>query len=765
MPAVPPEPQPLILVVEDDAGAATLQKRRLERSGFRVVGAASVTEAIAMLATDRIDLVVMDYRLGGTTGLDLHRQMKVAGFDVPVIMVTGTTDDAVVVEAMRAGIRDFVVKTTDYLDYLPEAARGIINQTAVAPDRSIGDLHGVRILIVEDDEGTAELERRLLERSGYHVAVAHTAADALRAVHAGDVDLMLLDLRLDGGASGLELYESLHAEGFGVPTIVVTGFPDELVAIRALRAGIRDFVPKSSEYLEYLPRAVDRVAEQVRIERRLVVSELRLASIVGTTMDAIVMCDEKLKIVLFNRSAEEMFGVSARDALGEPIGRFMPGLEPGGRAERHEAGERVRERVELDAVGPHGRQIPIEVSVSEVLVHRKRFFTVIARDISERRQSEAELREADRRKDEFLGMLAHELRNPLAAITNAAEVLDRTLDDARALKLTAVVKRQAQALGRMVDDLLEVSRITLGKIRLSKEPLLLSQVVARAAEGIRDTMTRNGQLFDVQIQPDPVWLDADALRLEQVMSNLLSNAAKFTPAGGRIQITGARENGAAVIRVRDSGIGMEPALVPKVFDLFVQADTSLARTQSGLGIGLALVRQIVTLHGGQVSAFSAGLGEGSEFVVRLPALPDERPATRGERRADTPDRRRLHVLVVDDQPDMADCVALLIETMGHRASAVYDGASAVEASRRETPDLMFVDIGMPVMNGYDVARQIRSVPELAGMRLVALTGYGRDEDRTRALEAGFDLHLTKPVTDETLRAVLVEFAPRAAGGS
>jgi PAS domain S-box-containing protein len=752
---------PLILIVEDDVGSATLQRRRLERADFRVQVVADVKSAMAALHHGGIALVVMDYRLGSTTGLDLHRQMKAVGFDVPVIMVTGSSDDAMVIEAMRAGIRDFVVKTTDYLDYLPDAARGILNQAVAVPEPTSHGHRQTCVLVVEDDPGVAVLERRQLERAGYAVDVAGTVDQAMESIRRGTVNLAVLDLRLAGGVSGLDLYERIKAEGWNIPAILVTGFPDENIAIRALRAGIRDFVPKSSEYLDDLATSVDRVVAQTRVERKLLDSELRLASIIGTTMDTIVMCDEELAIVLFNHSAEEMFGCGAGDALGQHLDRFMPDLKLRERSDGPPGadGDRVRRRVELDAVRANGERLPIEVSVSEVIVHDRRLYTVIARDISERQRIEAELREASRRKDEFLGMLAHELRNPLAAIMNAGEVLDRSLQDPRSLRLTAVVKRQARALARMVDDLLDVSRVTLGKIRLSKEPVVLGQVVGRAADVARDIIGKSGHQFDPRIDPEPIWLEADATRLEQVLSNLLNNAAKFTPAGGHITLSAGREGQDAVIRVRDTGVGMAKALLPKVFDLFVQADASLDRSQSGLGIGLALVRQVVLLHGGDVAAFSEGPGTGSEFVVRLPAMPEERAPRRVEAEPPLAANRRMRVLVVDDQPDMADCVALLVETFGHQARAVYDGATALAVSRSEAPDVMFVDIGMPGVTGYDVAREMRLRPEGSHVRLVALTGYGRDEDRTRALEAGFDLHLTKPVADATLRGVLAELAP------
>jgi PAS domain S-box-containing protein len=745
----------LILVVEDEPGTATLQRRRLERAGFRVAVAGDVDAAMYVLAREAVDLVVMDYRLGTSTGLDLNRRVKAAGLDVPVIIVSGSIDDASIIEAMRAGVKDVLVKGSDYLDRLPAAVHGVLEQAARVPERVPPAELGTRVLIVEDDEGVAALERRELERAGYETTVASSADEALVALRTGRVNLAIVDLRLDGAVSGLDLYEQVKADGRDVPVILVTAFGDQAVAIRALRAGVRDFVPKAGEFLEYLTAAVDRVVEQVRVERKLVESELRLASIIGTAMDAIAMCDDRLRIVLFNRSAEEMFGCAASDAIGRPLTTLIPEIDravfedvPGGTRGV------VQKRLEVEGTHVHGARIPIEVSISDVVVHGRRLFTVIARDVSERRRTEAELREADRRKDEFLGMLAHELRNPLAAISTAGEVLHRTLEQPAAQKLTGVIRRQTAALARMVDDLLDVSRVTLGKIQLEREPLLVSEVVARAVESAREPANRGELDLRLHAGAEPVWLHGDAARLEQVLANLLNNAVKFTPRGGRIDVSAGREGGQAVIRVSDTGAGIDAALLPRVFDLFVQGDTSLDRAKSGLGIGLALVRQVVTMHGGQVSADSDGPGRGSEFVVRLPASLDEVPSDEAPAPAPASADRPLRVLVVDDQRDLADCVALLVEALGHRARAVYDGSDALEAGRAYAPDLMLVDIGMPGMTGYELARAVRRDPVLSRVRLVALTGYGRQEDRARVHDAGFDLHLTKPVADATLREVL-----------
>jgi PAS domain S-box-containing protein len=740
-----------VLVVEDDPGVATLQRRRLERAGFRVNVAPDVDTAMARLGDAGADLVLIDYRLDGPTGLDLHRRMKAAGFAVPVIIVSGSMTESAVIEALRAGVRDVIVKTTDYLDYLPDAVRGVLRQAVASPRVTPHGARVARVLVVEDDPGVAALERRHLERAGYDVVVAARPEEAVAVVQTGAIDLAVLDLRLADGASGLDLYQRLKAGGWNIPAMLVTGFADQAVAITALRAGIRDFVPKSDDYLDHLPAAVDRVLEQVRIERRLVESELRLASIIGTAMDAIVMCDERQRIVLFNPSAEEMFGCQAVDALERPLEDFLPGLAiedvpPGG----------LRQRLEVEGRRHGGESLPIEVSVSDVVVHGERLFTVIARDISERRRIEGELREADRRKDEFLGMLAHELRNPLAAIMAAGEVLHRKAEGSASQKLTSVVRRQTRTLARMADDLLDVSRVTLGKIRLAREPVLLGELIARAGEHARERATAAGVTVEVSVAPDPVWLDGDATRLDQVLMNLVNNALKFTPAGGQVALEAELDGGDVVIRVRDTGVGIEPDLLPHVFDLFVQAETSLDRSQSGLGIGLALVRQLVALHGGHVTASSEGPGCGSEFVVRLPVVPDETALPDVARPASSPQGRRLKVLVVDDHADNADLFALLVESCGHEARAAYGGEAGLSLARAERPDLMLVDVGMPGMNGYDVAGAIRHDPALAGVRLVALTGYGRDEDRSRAFAAGFDRHLTKPVDEAKLQAVLDE---------
>jgi PAS domain S-box-containing protein len=750
----------VVLVVEDDPGIAVLQRRGLERAGFHVLTADTLDKAQALMDEHDVSLVVLDYRLpDDRTGLEFHRWMQASGYNVPVIMVTGASDETTAIRAMRAGVRDFVIKSIDYLNYLPDAAKNLLDRADAGGARALAPHPAGVVLVVEDDPGIATLERRRLERAGFRVATATTADEALERVRRGDVMMAVLDLQLPDGRSGLDLYAQLKAEGHHIPAIVVTAFPDESAVVEALRQGVRDFVPKTGEYLDYLPRSVERVVDQLRLEGRIADTERRMATLVATAMDAIVTCDDRHRIVIFNAAAERMFRRRAAEALGRSIHELIPGLPiassvPGSAGE-HGPAKKPPVRWEGEAVRGDGTTVPVEVSLSQSDLDEGRVLTVIARDIAERREAEAALREADRRKDEFLGMLAHELRNPLAAITNASEVLRHLLEaDGRAAALNAVVIRQTRALAHMVDDLLDLSRVTLGKIALAKEPLVLSQVVMKAVDGVRRTIDQERHELSVTVDPDPIWLDADATRLEQVIVNLLNNAAKFTPPGGRIQLTARRERGEAVVRVADNGIGISPDLMPHIFELFVQGDRSLDRTKGGLGIGLALVRQLVTLHGGTVSAESRGFNQGSEFVVRLPVLAEERrePETRAVATA----RRRLRVLVVDDQPDMADCMAVLVQMLGHDARAAYDGRTGLTTALQDHPDLILVDIGMAGMTGYEFARLVRRDPSLASTRLVAVTGYGRPEDRERAREAGFDRHVTKPVAEAMLQSVLAE---------
>jgi PAS domain S-box-containing protein len=375
-------------------------------------------------------------------------------------------------------------------------------------------------------------------------------------------------------------------------------------------------------------------------------------------------------------------------------------------------------------------------------------------DVTVQKLAEQALKDADRRKDEFLAMLAHELRNPLAPVTTALQLVRARAGDRDDLaRPLAVMARQTQHLSKLVDDLLEVSRITRGKIRLDRDTIDASVAVNRAVEISRPLIESKKHDLQVSLPHEPLWIDADATRLAQVLGNLLNNAAKYTDQGGRIWVTCERDGVTAVFRVRDNGIGIPGELMPRLFELFTQADTSLDRSQGGLGIGLTLVRALTELHGGSVHALSEGAGKGSEFVVRLPLTtrPKSKERTGSHTRTRRIDPRR--VVVVDDNLDAAETLAEFLSDDGHDVRLAYDGPSSLEAIRGHKPDVVFLDIGLPRLDGYEVARQLRREH---GDRiiLVALTGYGQAEDRRRTKEAGFDHHLVKPVQLEALSKVL-----------
>jgi PAS domain S-box-containing protein len=372
------------------------------------------------------------------------------------------------------------------------------------------------------------------------------------------------------------------------------------------------------------------------------------------------------------------------------------------------------------------------------------------------RQITAELSEADRRKNEFLAMLAHELRNPLAPIRNAVRIMRQTENDNPAVaKASEMMDRQVGQMVRLVDDLLDVSRISRGKIELKKQRVELASAVHHAVEAARSNFETKSQNLTVMLPREPIYLDADQTRLAQVVGNLLTNACKFTDTGGRIWLTVEREDQQAVIRVRDSGIGIAAEQLPRIFDLFVQIDTTLERTTSGLGIGLTLVKRLVEMHEGNVEVHSHGVGRGSEFVVRLP-IPDEAflPPQPG---VSQPTSTKSHrIVVVDDNRDSADSLAMLLRLSGNETHTAYDGLEALEATNRIRPDVVLMDIGLPKLNGYEACRHIREQPWGKEIVLVALTGWGQEDDRQRTKEAGFDYHLVKPVEYAELMEFLAE---------
>jgi PAS domain S-box-containing protein len=419
-------------------------------------------------------------------------------------------------------------------------------------------------------------------------------------------------------------------------------------------------------------------------------------------------------------------------------------------------------------------------------VHASRFgnpglnrVAVIFNDITERKQADdalraneralaeqaAALRQADRNKDEFLAMLAHELRNPLAPLRNASQILQTPgINGNERTTAQALISRQIDNMSRMIDDLLDVSRITEGKIELKKEPVLLDSILIAAGEGAKSLCEIHSQTLTVSLPEEPVYLNADATRLEQVLGNLLGNACKYSGENSHISLSAERDSSSPesqiLIRVRDNGMGIDPKLLPRVFELFVQASRTLDRAHGGLGIGLTIVHRLVRLHGGSIEAHSEGLGQGAEFLVRLPIMKGA-PAVAAHAPAATSLDHPMKLLIVDDNRDGAESMAMLQELLGHQTRLAHTGPDALAIAQEFLPDVILLDIGLPGMDGYEVARKLREMPPLADSLLIALTGYGSEDDRQRARDAGFSAHLAKPADQDRLQRLMREHGQRA----
>jgi PAS domain S-box-containing protein len=479
--------------------------------------------------------------------------------------------------------------------------------------------------------------------------------------------------------------------------------------------------------------------------------------------DAVMVTDTHGRVTLLNPAARALTGWDG-DAIGRPIEEVFRIVNEETRDTVENPVTKVlREGAVVGLanhtvlIGRDGHEIPIDDRAAPIHDGRGRLAGVVLvfRDITERRAGERALRDNDRRKDEFLAMLAHELRNPLAPIRNAAHTLGLLGNpDDRVQWVSGVIERQVELMTRLVDDLLDVSRITSGKIALRREPVAIGAVIAQAVETARPAAESRKETLEVAVAADVGWVDGDRARLVQAVGNLLDNAIKYTEEGGHIRLSARAEADEVAIAVRDTGVGIPADLLPHVFDLFTQADRSLERRQGGLGIGLTLVRRLVEMHGGRVEAASEGPGRGSEFAIRLPRLALDAPVPAPPPAPDRPSGPARRVLVVDDQPDSTDSLALLLRLRGHEVRTASDGSSALEEFVRYRPEVVFLDLGLPGLSGYDVARRLRAMPEARDVRLVALTGYGTEADRERTRAVGFDVHLAKPVDPHAVESLL-----------
>jgi PAS domain S-box-containing protein len=522
-------------------------------------------------------------------------------------------------------------------------------------------------------------------------------------------------------------------------------------------------------------------AERALRESRAQAQEIRsgLAAIVESSDDAIISKTLEGVITTWNHGAERIFGYTAGEVIGKPVTLLIPPnqideeptiLQKLRRGERIDHYETVRLRKD-------GTLLDVSLTVSPVkdlngtiigaskiardITQRKRMEAALREEIAIRERAEAALREADRRKDEFLALLAHELRNPLAPIRYALagnKKAGRTPEQRK--RAEDIIERQVTHMSRLLDDLLDISRITRGTLELKKNPTELTLAVGTAIETARPILDAKNHTLSLDLPTTAVRLEADPVRLAQAFSNLLINAAKYTDPGGHIQLRAAQDGHEVVVTIRDNGIGISADMMPRLFTLFSQAQTALGRAEGGLGIGLSLVRGVVTLHGGSIEARSDGPGTGSEFIVRLPIGTPLAAVTDIEATAENlVPGAGLKILVVDDNRDAADACASLLELSGHHVQTAYTGRHALELAETFRPHAVLMDIGLPDFSGYELATKIRAAPWGRGVLLIAVTGWGQEEDRRRALEAGCDHHLTKPIAPETVESLLQSLDP------
>ena len=615
-----------------------------------------------------------------------------------------------------------------------------------------------RILLVEDEVTLREHLARALSDE-YVVATAGNGAEALRSVLQSPPELVVTDIVMPE-LDGIELLRALRSSRRTqtVPVLLISGRALDEQRIEGFNEGADGYLGKPYTERELRAR-IRSMLQGARLRDEAARSEAReqaerealaeRATLLESITDAFYALDSGFRFTYLNQRALDHFGARREALLGRILWDAIPATRGTIFQQEYERAVRDQCSVAFEAVSPLNKRW-VEVRAYPA----RQGLAAYLRDVTARKRAEAQVREADRRKSEFLAVLGHELRNPLAALRYGLHIVERASPaDPTMTSTLGMMDRQMTHLARLVDDLLDVSRITRGKLELRRQKILVTEVLEKAIEASRAFIDAQHHELIVDLRVQNLLVDGDPDRLAQVFSNLLSNSAKYTNGGGRITITLEREKADALITVHDNGIGIPPEALEHVFDMFSQVRAEEGHATDGLGIGLSLVRTLVQMHGGSVRASSEGLGSGSRFIVRLPIVKGRADPRRTSRRS-TATNQGQRVLVVDDNSDEAASLALLLEMEDCEVRTAADGEEAIEEARTFQPQIIFMDLVMPRLNGTEAAMRIRSLPECQRIRIVALTGSGQEADRQRSIDAGMDHYLIKPVSLDVLKNVL-----------
>jgi len=795
MPANPVSPV-RVLYAEDNAFDIDLAKTFLDENApeLSVDVVRTGEECVARLRSAGYDVLLLDNHLPDMDGEQVLKRLAAESIAVPVVMTTSTGDETLAVRALQLGVCDYVPKDGDYVAKLPVVLKSAITEYHAHRGGPFGPaVNRRRILYVEQNRADIDLTINHLAEVAPHltVDVVRSAGAALQCVEQAVPDLVLADLRMsDMGA--LDLLREAKHRGMRVPFIVITGRGDENAAVAALKLGASDYIVKRDDYLTRLPYAIDNaiarfqlvelnehlqreLIERARLQQTAAESLALLDSLQKHAPIGIAFMDRECRYQRINDAMAAINGLPVQAHLGRSIAEVLPHfydqIEP--MYALALSGELVQ-NVDITTENPThpGEHRQFVASFYPVYGRGQDVVGVgmLVSEVTEQKRAEASLHqharaltEAARQKDEFLAMLSHELRNPLAPIRTALGLLRRAASrDEITAMAQDVIQRQVTHMARLLDDLLDMARITSGRINLNVQTVDLRRVVAESVESVRNVVTARRHRLETFLTPGPLTVKGDSTRLVQVLVNLLNNAAKYTNEGGVITVTVSTEASQAVLRVSDTGMGIPERLLPKIFDLFTQDERSLDRAQGGLGIGLTLVRRIVEMHHGTVEARSDGRGRGSEFTVRLPLHVTEDVAANRESPNARGPSKPARCLIVEDNVDAARMLELALALEGHEVRLAFDGRDAIEAAAEFQPDAVILDVGLPRMNGYDAARAIRRLPGLEDVHIIALTGYGQAADREKSREAGVDEHLVKPIEiDVLLRALAAHRAPPA----